>query len=111
MFAKFHARVNSRISKMSTQKVNRLRAARVTPPHSPGASTSCSPSTISKEEEEICPICLLEMAEGESLTICKGGCNNRLHQHCMEVCELSLGTANSVANNNIKIIIIIVMVY
>ncbi|XP_020909924.2 mitogen-activated protein kinase kinase kinase 1 [Exaiptasia diaphana] len=25
------------------------------------------------------------MVEGESLTCCKGGCNNRLHQHCMEI--------------------------
>ena len=41
-----------------------------------------------REDEEVCPICLLEMVEGESLTSCEGGCNNRLHQHCMEICKL-----------------------
>ncbi|XP_020605273.1 mitogen-activated protein kinase kinase kinase 1-like [Orbicella faveolata] len=25
------------------------------------------------------------MVEGESLTSCQDGCNNRLHQHCMEI--------------------------
>ena len=35
----------------------------------------------------MCPICLLEMVEGESLTSCQDGCHNRLHQHCMEICK------------------------
>lgn len=40
----------------------------------------------SDKEEDICPICLNELDEGEDLLICPG-CNNRLHQHCMDICE------------------------
>ncbi len=38
------------------------------------------------EEEEVCPICLNELDEGEDLLVCSG-CHNQLHQHCMDVCE------------------------
>ncbi|XP_066914718.1 mitogen-activated protein kinase kinase kinase 1-like isoform X2 [Clytia hemisphaerica] len=38
-----------------------------------------------KEEEEVCPICLSDLVEGESMTLCKEGCQNRLHHHCMAV--------------------------
>ncbi len=41
-----------------------------------------------KEEEDICPICLNELDEGEDLLICPG-CTNHLHQHCMDICEYS----------------------
>jgi len=40
-----------------------------------------------KEEEETCPICLLEMVEGESLVQCENGCQNKLHHHCIDVCK------------------------
>jgi hypothetical protein len=39
-----------------------------------------------KEEDDTCPICLLEMLEGESLLKCENGCQNRLHHHCISVC-------------------------
>ncbi|XP_059155208.1 mitogen-activated protein kinase kinase kinase 1-like isoform X2 [Physella acuta] len=38
-----------------------------------------------REEEETCPICLLEMLEGESLICCENGCHNRLHHHCIAI--------------------------
>ena len=41
----------------------------------------------SDKEEDICPICLNELDEGEDLLVCPG-CHNHLHQHCMEICEL-----------------------
>lgn len=39
----------------------------------------------SKDDEDTCPICLLEMLEGESLVRCLNGCQNRLHHHCISV--------------------------
>ncbi|XP_069694090.1 mitogen-activated protein kinase kinase kinase 1-like isoform X2 [Periplaneta americana] len=36
-------------------------------------------------EEELCPICLLEMVDGESLVVCITGCRNKLHHHCMAI--------------------------
>ncbi|XP_049844391.1 mitogen-activated protein kinase kinase kinase 1-like isoform X4 [Schistocerca gregaria] len=36
-------------------------------------------------EDEKCPICLLEMTDGESLVECNSGCHNKLHHHCMAV--------------------------
>ncbi|XP_067679391.1 mitogen-activated protein kinase kinase kinase 1-like isoform X1 [Haliotis asinina] len=38
-----------------------------------------------REEEDTCPICLLEMLEGESLLKCENGCHNRLHHHCIAI--------------------------
>ena len=38
------------------------------------------------EEEDICPICLNELDEGEDLITCRR-CGNQLHQHCMDICE------------------------
>ena len=92
LFKKFHERVNSRLKKsVSAQKNTRGKSSyRMTPPSSPTASSSFASALTSnggKDEEEVCPICLLEMVEGESLTFCQGGCNNRLHQHCMEICK------------------------
>jgi len=40
----------------------------------------------SDKEEDVCPICLNELDEGEDLLVCPG-CHNHLHQHCMDVCE------------------------
>ena len=42
------------------------------------------------EDEDICPICLLEMVEGESLTVHINGCGNSLHHHCMAICMYSV---------------------
>ena len=41
----------------------------------------------SDEEDEICPICLLEIVEGEDLVECVNGCHIELHRHCMEICK------------------------
>ena len=38
------------------------------------------------DEEDVCPICLNELDEGEDLITCHR-CGNRLHQHCMDICE------------------------
>ena len=38
-----------------------------------------------EEEEDTCPICLLEMVEGESITECAIGCKNKLHHHCIDI--------------------------
>ena len=40
-----------------------------------------------EEEDEICPICLLEIVEGEDLVECVKGCHIELHRHCMEICK------------------------
>uniref|UniRef100_A0A8C7KZT5 Mitogen-activated protein kinase kinase kinase 1 n=1 Tax=Oncorhynchus kisutch TaxID=8019 RepID=A0A8C7KZT5_ONCKI len=37
------------------------------------------------EEEQMCPICLLDMLDEESLTVCEEGCRNKLHHHCMSI--------------------------
>lgn len=42
------------------------------------------------EEEQMCPICLLDMLDEESLTVCEEGCRNKLHHHCMSICESRL---------------------
>lgn len=44
-------------------------------------------NSLGKEEEEVCPICLSDLVEGESMTLCREGCQNRLHHHCMAVCK------------------------
>lgn len=44
-----------------------------------------SASDVKPAEEEICPICLLEMVDGESLVACVTGCRNKLHHHCMAI--------------------------
>ena len=41
----------------------------------------------SDEEDEMCPICLLEIVEGEDLVECVNGCHIALHRHCMEICK------------------------
>jgi len=43
----------------------------------------------SDEEDDICPICLLEIVEGEDLVECINGCHIELHRHCMEICKCS----------------------
>jgi len=56
----------------------------------PGKETSDVASAAMVDDEEArCPICLIEMVEGESLTVCANGCQNRLHHHCITRCELT----------------------
>ena len=90
LLSKFHARVESRLAKdTSDLKNSRLKGQEKPPSPSPGTYSlgGLLPHARVSDDEEVCPICLLEMVEGESLTSCKDGCNNRLHQHCMEICE------------------------
>ena len=90
LLSKYHARVKSRLQKDTSGQIknSRSRGLRSTPPSTPGTSSSLGGLLPqAREDEEVCPICLLEMVEGESLTSCQDGCNNRLHQHCMEICK------------------------
>ena len=43
--------------------------------------------SVEVKDEDTCPICLLEMVEGESLTECFHGCQNKLHHHCIAICK------------------------
>eukprot|EP00116_Pleurobrachia_bachei_P007610 sb/3467872/ len=48
-----------------------------------------SVSTVEEpEDEEACPICLQYLETNENLVICRGGCNNKLHQECMKTWAL-----------------------
>ena len=93
LLSKFHARVTSRLQKDTSGQLknSRSRGQRSTPPSTPSTSGLGGLLPQAREDEEVCPICLLEMVEGESLTSCQDGCNNRLHQHCMEICKLFYG--------------------
>ena len=44
------------------------------------------------DDEARCPICLIEMVEGESMTVCVTGCQNRLHHQCIERCKYIVPT-------------------
>ncbi|XP_068726656.1 mitogen-activated protein kinase kinase kinase 1-like [Montipora capricornis] len=86
LLSKFHARLKSRLSKdMTDSKHSPSKGHEKPTSSSPNSSGLGGSLPIPRDEEEVCPICLLEMVEGESLTNCKDGCNNRLHQHCMEI--------------------------
>lgn len=50
----------------------------------PGGAEEASQDT-EEDEKSTCPICLLEMFEGESLVSCERGCHNRLHHHCIAI--------------------------
>ena len=90
LLSKFHARVTSCLQKDTSGQLknSRSRGQRNTPPLTPSTSGVGGLLPQTREDEEVCPICLLEMVEGESLTSCQDGCSNRLHQHCMEICKL-----------------------
>ena len=51
------------------------------------ASNQQAADVESDDEDEICPICLLEIVEGEDLVECVKGCHIELHRHCMEICK------------------------
>ena len=90
LFHKFHASVSSRIgskskSETKTKQTPRRGTAHSNVQHGP-AITGLTGSSPRSDEEVQCPICLLEMVDGESLTICDG-CSNTLHQHCMAICK------------------------
>ncbi|XP_066996499.2 mitogen-activated protein kinase kinase kinase 1 [Anabrus simplex] len=93
LFRHYQQRRNSRVSGMPEEihKDSSLTPSNVDSSPSPlteGSSRSVVDSASDNknaEEEEVCPICLLEMVDGESLVVCTSGCRNKLHLHCMAI--------------------------
>ncbi|XP_058644652.1 mitogen-activated protein kinase kinase kinase 1 isoform X1 [Onychostoma macrolepis] len=97
LFQKYHNRRSSRIkapSRSTIQKfVSRMSNSHTTctssaSPSSNESSCACVSTPVSSmkdEEEQMCPICLLDMLDEESLTVCEEGCRNKLHHHCMSI--------------------------
>ncbi|KAM6986250.1 mitogen-activated protein kinase kinase kinase 1 [Aplochiton taeniatus] len=87
LFQKYHSRRSSRIkapSRNTIQKfVSRMANSQTACPSN--ASPSSNESSLKDEEEQMCPICLLDMLDEESLTVCEEGCRNKLHHHCMSI--------------------------
>ncbi|XP_030209979.1 mitogen-activated protein kinase kinase kinase 1 [Gadus morhua] len=84
LFQKYHTRRSSRIEALSRSTTQK------TVSNSPSTSTSGIPiptneNGLKNEEEQMCPICLLDMLDEESLTVCVEGCRNKLHHHCMSI--------------------------
>ncbi|KAJ8371601.1 hypothetical protein AAFF_G00306870 [Aldrovandia affinis] len=88
LFQKYHNRRSSRIKAPSRNTIQKF-VSRLSYPHTSCASiTSASSnesSSLKDEEEQMCPICLLDMLDEESLTVCEEGCRNKLHHHCMSI--------------------------
>ncbi|KAG9355022.1 hypothetical protein JZ751_001735 [Albula glossodonta] len=88
LFQKYHNRRSSRIKAPSRSTIQKF-VSRLSNPHiSCTSSTSTSSnesSSLKDEEEQMCPICLLDMLDEESLTACEEGCRNKLHHHCMSI--------------------------
>ncbi|KAG5841408.1 hypothetical protein ANANG_G00199190 [Anguilla anguilla] len=88
LFQKYHNRRSSRIkapSRCTIQKfVSRLSSSHTSCASNTSASSTES-SSLKDEEEQMCPICLLDMLDEESLTVCEEGCRNKLHHHCMSI--------------------------
>ncbi|XP_033109316.1 mitogen-activated protein kinase kinase kinase 1-like isoform X2 [Anneissia japonica] len=81
--------LDRRKGKLKKPNVNRKESGQLENLELTGSTDSLdSRSSCSSEHnghEETCPICLLEMIEGESLVICQDGCHNRLHHHCVMI--------------------------
>ncbi|XP_035698391.1 mitogen-activated protein kinase kinase kinase 1-like [Branchiostoma floridae] len=88
--------VESLFRNFEARKRNRVWRRR--PPQAPNKAEDVAESDGAKQEEETsgdekrvkpeddtCPICLLEMVDGESLTSCDDGCNNQMHHQCVAV--------------------------
>lgn len=54
--------------------------------------TNCLNTHSEGDDASTCPICLLEMFEGESVITCDKGCGNQLHHHCASICKCGLCT-------------------
>uniref|UniRef100_A0A2C9K5L3 Mitogen-activated protein kinase kinase kinase 1 n=1 Tax=Biomphalaria glabrata TaxID=6526 RepID=A0A2C9K5L3_BIOGL len=92
LFRSFHDKLSSRITKRRTSqrrkeiiKQEEGEEERTVDTQDVSRLPSESDAGSVREEEEICPICLLEMLEGESLICCDNGCHNRLHHHCIAI--------------------------
>lgn len=87
LFQKYHSRRSSRIKAPSRNTIQKF-VSRLSNSHtsaSSSTSTSATESSVNDEEEQMCPICLLDMLDEESLTVCEEGCRNKLHHHCMSI--------------------------
>lgn len=92
LFRTFHERRSSLLQNLSKKKAKQVKQEEVDekkeeeslPSHLNGTEEH-ELETEGKDEEATCPICLLEMVEGESLTECVNGCQNKLHHHCIAV--------------------------
>ncbi|XP_045158733.2 mitogen-activated protein kinase kinase kinase 1-like [Mercenaria mercenaria] len=84
----FRAYNEKRTLKIEAQKLRRSfrpspNTSRVPSPEETVAPSESDAGSV-REEDDTCPICLLEMLEGESLLKCDG-CQNKLHHHCITV--------------------------
>ncbi|XP_042588046.1 mitogen-activated protein kinase kinase kinase 1 isoform X2 [Cyprinus carpio] len=87
LFQKYHSRRSSRIKAPSRSTIQKF-VSRMSNSHTTctsNASPSSNESSMKDEEEQMCPICLLDMLDEESLTVCEEGCRNKLHHHCMSI--------------------------
>ncbi|XP_028661250.2 mitogen-activated protein kinase kinase kinase 1 isoform X1 [Erpetoichthys calabaricus] len=87
LFQKYHNRRSSRIKAPSRNTIQKF-VSRMSNSHtssSSSTSTSSNENSLKDEEEQMCPICLLDMLDEESLTVCEEGCRNKLHHHCMSI--------------------------
>ncbi|XP_012992709.3 mitogen-activated protein kinase kinase kinase 1 isoform X2 [Esox lucius] len=88
LFQKYHNRRSSRIKAPSRNTIQKF-VSRMANPHPSCPSSPSGPSSndssLKDEEEQMCPICLLDMLDEESLTVCEEGCRNKLHHHCMSI--------------------------
>uniref|UniRef100_A0A1B6BZG6 Mitogen-activated protein kinase kinase kinase n=1 Tax=Clastoptera arizonana TaxID=38151 RepID=A0A1B6BZG6_9HEMI len=86
LFQTYQERRNSRVCEANFKN---LTNAPKLDPNCVMRSPSDSPLNSSKcagvAEEDLCPICLLAMTDGESLVSCTSGCRNKLHHHCMAI--------------------------
>ncbi|XP_076875818.1 LOW QUALITY PROTEIN: mitogen-activated protein kinase kinase kinase 1 [Brachyhypopomus gauderio] len=87
LFQKYHNRRSSRIKAPSRNTIQKF-VSRMSNSHTSCTSSSLpssNESSMKDEEEQMCPICLLDMLDEESLTVCEEGCRNKLHHHCMSI--------------------------
>ncbi|XP_070195202.1 mitogen-activated protein kinase kinase kinase 1-like isoform X2 [Littorina saxatilis] len=90
LFRIYHDKRSSRLMRRRQEKAKENSSPEEgTEPAAASREEACAPSEndtgSTREEEDTCPICLLEMLEGESLIKCESGCHNRLHHHCIAI--------------------------
>lgn len=99
LFRKYHKRVEVLLKKKLRQPTSlsvksKLHEALPDPLVAGGHSSHCL--SLGKEEEDVCPICLSDLVDGESMTVCHEGCKNQLHHHCMAVCKFSFQSLHTI---------------
>lgn len=84
LFRAYHSKRSLRIETKDVRK-HRKQSLDLSVAASSRAPSESDTASV-REEDDTCPICLLEMVEGESLLKCDN-CQNRLHHHCITVCK------------------------